>query len=140
MEKICKKIPDVLKVILFAIFCMLCLVTKNVYADDVVYTTQGGTWEKVNDTTFTMDKDGDGITDVVLTKNGDEWQYTFTVADDKATYYGWEDNVPSGYEVVGSGTRANPAVSSTTKSSHTPNIGDDGVRPHHGGYRRRAVH
>ena len=128
MEKICKKIPDVLKVILFAIFYMLCLVTKNVYADDVVYTTKDGTWEKVNDTTFTMDKDGDGVTDVVLVKNGNEWQYTFTVADDKATYYVWEEEIPDGYEVAGSGTRANPAVNTTKKYSHTPNVGDDGVQ------------
>lgn len=75
-----------------------------------------------------MDKDGDGTTDVTLVKNGDEWKYIFTVADDKATYYGWEENVPAGYEVIGSGTRAKPAVTSTTKYSHTPNISDDGVK------------
>lgn len=128
MKKIFQSIPDILKVILFAMFCMLCLVTKNVYADDVIYSTEGGTWVKVNDTTFTMDKDGDGTTDVALVKNGNEWQYVFTVADDKATYYGWEENVPDGYEVVGAGTRANPAVNSVTKYSHTPNISDDGVQ------------
>lgn len=128
MKKIFQNIPDILKVILFAMLCMLCLVTKNVYADDVVYSTEGGTWTKVNDTTFTMDKDGDGTTDVALVKNGNEWQYVFTVADDKATYYGWEENVPSGYEVIGAGTRANPAVNTMTKYSHTPNISDDGVQ------------
>ena len=100
MKKIFQNIPDILKVILFAMFCMMCLVTKNVYADDVVYSTEGGTWTKVNDTTFTMDKDGDGTTDVALVKNGNEWQYVFTVADDKATYYGWEENVPSGYAFI----------------------------------------
>lgn len=128
MKKIFQNIPDILKVILFAMFCMMCLVTKNVYADDVVYSTEGGTWTKVNDTTFTMDKDGDGTTDVALVKNGNEWQYVFTVADDKATYYGWEENVPSGYEVIGAGTRANPAVNAMTKYSHTPNISDDGTQ------------
>ena len=128
MKKIFQNIPDILKVILFAMLCMLCLVTKNVYADDVVYSTEGGTWTKVNDTTFTMDKDGDGTTDVALVKNGNEWQYVFTVADDKATYYGWEENVPSGYEVIGAGTRANPAINTMTKYSHTPNISDDGVQ------------
>lgn len=128
MKKIFQNIPDILKVILFAMFCMMCLVTKNVYADDVVYSTEGGTWTKVNDTTFTMDKDGDGTTDVALVKNGNEWQYVFTVADDKATYYGWEENVPSGYEVIGAGTRANPAVNAMTKYSHTPNISDDGAQ------------
>lgn len=128
MKKIFQNIPDILKVILFAMFCMMCLVTKNVYADDVVYSTEGGTWTKVNDTTFTMDKDGDGTTDVALVKNGNEWQYVFTVADDKATYYGWEENVPSGYEVIGAGTIANPAVNAMTKYSHTPNISDDGAQ------------
>lgn len=122
------QISNILKVVLFTMFCMLCLVTKNVYADDVVYSTEGGTWTKVNDTTFTMDKDGDGTTDVALVKNGNEWQYVFTVADDKATYYGWEENVPEGYEVVGRGTRANPAVSKMEQYSHTPNVSDDGTQ------------
>lgn len=144
MKKACKKNPSILKVILFTALCILCLANTKVYADtagnnettdsapatggNVVYSTENGTWEKVNDSTFTMDKDGDGTTDVTLVEDGDEWKYIFTVADDKATYYGWEENVPAGYEVVGSGTRAKPAVTSTTKYSHTPNISDDGVK------------
>ena len=143
MKKACKKNPGILKVILFTALCILCLANTKVYAaaennettdsapaagGNVVYSTENGTWEKVNDSTFTMDKDGDGTTDVTLVKNGDEWKYIFTVADDKATYYGWEENVPAGYEVIGSGTRAKPAVTSTTKYSHTPNISDDGVK------------
>lgn len=144
MKKACKKNPGILKVILFTALCILCLANTKVYADtagnnettnsspatggNVVYSTENGTWEKVNDSTFTMDKDGDGTTDVTLVEDGDEWKYIFTVADDKATYYGWEENVPDGYEVVGSGTRAKPAVTSTTKYSHTPNISDDGVK------------
>lgn len=102
--------------------------TYGMTATNVEYSTEGGTWTKINDTTFTMDKDGDGTTDVSLVKNGNEWQYSFTVADDKATYYGWEENVPDGYEVVGAGTRANPAVNTMIKYSHTPNISDDGVK------------
>lgn len=161
MKKEENKILYLMKIILFTMFCMLCLVTKSVYAEEngfvasaengilpqnedaaddtgvstygmtatnVEYSTEGGTWTKINDTTFTMDKDGDGTTDVSLVKNGNEWQYSFTVADDKATYYGWEENVPDGYEVVGAGTRANPAVNAMTKYSHTPNISDDGVQ------------
>lgn len=102
--------------------------THDASSANVEYSTEGGTWTKINDTTFTMDKDGDGTTDVSLVKNGNEWQYSFTVADDKATYYGWEENVPDGYEVVGAGTRANPAVNTMTKYSHTPNISDDVVK------------
>ena len=161
MKKEENKILYLMKIILFTMFCMLCFVTKSVYAEEndfvastengispqnedtaddtgvstygmtatnVEYSTEGGTWTKINDTTFTMDKDGDGATDVSLVKNGNEWQYSFTVADDKATYYGWEENVPSGYEVIGAGTRANPAVNTMTKYSHTPNISDDGVK------------
>lgn len=160
MKKEENKILYLMKIILFTMFCMLCLVAKSVYAEEngfvadaengaslqsedapsdtgistygmtatnVEYSTEGGTWTKINDTTFTMDKDGDGTTDVSLVKNGNEWQYSFTVADDKA-YYGWEENVPSGYEVIGAGTRANPAVNTMTKYSHTPNISDDGVK------------
>ena len=161
MKKEENKILYLMKIILFTMFCMLCLVAKSVYAEEngfvadaengaslqsedtpsdtgistygmtatnVEYSTESGTWTKINDTTFTMDQDGDGTTDVSLVKNGNEWQYSFTVADDKATYYGWEENVPSGYEVIGAGTRANPAVNTMTKYSHTPNISDDGVK------------
>ena len=128
MKKSFKQIPNILKVVLFAMFCMLCLVTKNVYAEDAVYSTVGGTWEQINDDTFIMDKDGDGETDVTLIKNGNIWKYTFVVADDKATYYAWEEEVPEGYEVVGKGTRANPAISKMEAVSHTPNVDDDGTQ------------
>lgn len=124
MKKI--KIPNILKII-FA-FCFLCMLSYNVYADDVVYSTEGGTWKQINDTTYTMDKDGDGTTDITLIKNDNEWQYIFAVADDKATYYAWEEDVPEGYEVVGKGTRANPAANNQTKYSHTPNVSDDGTQ------------
>lgn len=124
MKKI--KIPNILKII-FA-FCFLCMLSYNVYADDVVYSTEGGAWKQINDTTYTMDKDGDGTTDITLIKNDNEWQYIFAVADDKATYYAWEEDVPEGYEVVGKGTRANPAANNQTKYSHTPNVSDDGTQ------------
>ena len=77
--------------------------------DNAIYSTTGGTWEKVNDTTWTMDKDGDGNTDITLIKDGDEWKYIFNVADDSSMYYGWETNVPDGYEVEdGYGTKEHP--------------------------------
>lgn len=129
--KISGKVFDMLKIVLFA--ALLLLLPHSVFAaDDVVYTTEGGTWEQVNSTTWNMDKDGDGETDVTLVKNGDEWQYLFTVLDDKAKYFAWEEPVPDGYEVVGLGDRPNPAISSVamsmTKYSHTPNISDDGTK------------
>lgn len=123
-----KRIPEIFRFLLFSILCFFCLFSKKVYADNVVYSTEGGTWVQVNDNTWTMDKDGDGITDVTLIKNGNEWKYMFTVADDSATYYAWEEPVPDGYEVEGAGTRSNPAVSSVTKYSHTPNVSDDGTQ------------
>lgn len=99
----------------------------SVQAEDVVYSTVGGTWEKVNDTTWTMDKNGDGKTDVTLVKDGDEWKYIFNVADDSAMYYGWETDIPDGYEVEnGYGTKENPAISS--QYAHTLNIDKDGVQ------------
>ena len=75
----------------FLIIFMLPCIVK---ADDAVYSTVGGTWVKVNDSTWTMDKDGDGKTDVTLLKEGDEWKYIFNVADDSSLYYGWEVNPP----------------------------------------------
>ena len=97
MKKACKKNPGILKVILFTALCILCLANTKVYADtagnnettnsspatggNVVYSTENGTWEKVNDSTFTMDKDGDGTTDVTLVEDGDEWKYIFREHD-----------------------------------------------------------
>lgn len=115
-------------VFLVCIYFLLAVLNPlNVQAEDVVYSTVGGTWEKVNDTTWTMDKNGDGKTDVTLIKDGDEWQYIFNVADDSAMYYGWETDIPDGYEVEnGYGTKENPAISS--QYAHTSNIDKDGVQ------------
>lgn len=108
-------------------FLLAVLNPLSVQAEDVVYSTVGGTWEKVNDTTWTMDKNGDGKTDVTLVKDGDEWKYIFNVADDSAMYYGWETDIPDGYEVEnGYGTKENPAISS--QYAHTSNIDKDGVQ------------
>ena len=96
--------------------------------EDAVYTTKGGTWEKVDDKTWMQDTDHDGQADVTLIQNGDEWEYWFEVADDQAGYYGWEESVPEGYQVDGKGTRENPATSMVTETtySHTDNIDDKG--------------
>lgn len=95
-------------------------------AEDATYSTTGGTWVKVDENTWTMDKDGDGKIDVTLVKKGDQWEYLFQVADPNAQYYGWEESVPDGYKVVGKGERKDPATNA--KYSHTPNISDDGVQ------------
>lgn len=108
----------------FLIIFMLPCIVK---ADDAVYSTVGGTWVKVNDSAWTMDKDGDGKTDVTLLKEGDEWKYIFNVADDSSLYYGWEVNPPEGYEVEnGYGTKQNPAIG--IQYAHTDNIDIDGVQ------------
>lgn len=108
----------------FLIIFMLPCIVK---ADDAVYSTVGGTWIKVNDSTWTMDKDGDGKTDVTLLKEGDEWKYIFNVADDSSLYYGWEVNPPEGYEVEnGYGTKQNPAIG--IQYARTDNIDINGVQ------------
>lgn len=108
----------------FLIIFMLPCIVK---ADDAVYSTVGGTWIKVNDSTWTMDKDGDGKTDVTLLKESDEWKYIFNVADDSSLYYGWEVNPPEGYEVEnGYGTKQNPAIG--IQYARTDNIDIDGVQ------------
>lgn len=108
----------------FLIIFMLPCIVK---ADDAVYSTVGGAWVKVNDSTWTMDKDGDGKTDVTLLKEGDEWRYIFNVADDSSLYYGWEVNPPEGYEVEnGYGTKQNPAIG--IQYARTDNIDIDGVQ------------
>ena len=108
----------------FLIIFMLPCIVK---ADDAVYSTVGGTWVKVNDSAWTMDKDGDGKTDVTLLKEGDEWRYIFNVADDSSLYYGWEVNPPEGYEVEnGYGTKQNPAIG--IQYARTDNIDIDGVQ------------
>lgn len=113
--------------ILFSLICLFMTGVSVVSADDAIYSTAGGTWIKANDKTWTMDKDGDGKTDVTLIKEGDEWRYIFNVADDSAMYYGWEKNVPDGYEIEnGYGTKENPAVN--IQYAHTSNIDNDGVQ------------
>lgn len=108
----------------FLIIFMLPCIVK---ADDAVYSTVGGAWVKVNDSTWTMDKDGDGKTDVTLLKEGDEWKYIFNVADDSSLYYGWEVNPPEGYKVEnGYGTKQNPAIG--IQYARTDNIDIDGVQ------------
>lgn len=108
----------------FLIIFMLPCIVK---ADDAVYSTVGGTWVKVNDSAWTMDKDGDGKTDVTLLKEGDEWKYIFNVADDSSLYYGWEVNPPEGYKVEnGYGTKQNPAIG--IQYARTDNIDIDGVQ------------
>lgn len=97
-------------------------------AEDATYSTTGGTWVKVDENTWTMDKGKDGKIDVTLVKKGDQWEYLFRTADPDATYYGWEESVPDGYKVVGKGERKDPATNKTSKYSHTPNISDDGVK------------
>lgn len=102
-----------IKVLLFVILLIFCGRNNKVFAsdpDEVLYTTTGGTWVQVNETTWTMDKNNDGVVDVTLVKNGDIWKYYFTVADDKAEYYGWEEEIPEGYEIEGKGSRDNPIV------------------------------
>lgn len=125
-----KKAVGLLKYLLsFIVLLSIILCPKRVvYADDVTYSTTGGTWKQVNEKTWTMDKDGDGTSDITLVKEGNAWKYIFTVADDKASYYAWEEQVPDGYTVVGKGERSNPTVNTMTTYSHTPNIGDDGVQ------------
>lgn len=105
---------------------------------NAVYSTEGGTWEKVDDNTWVIVKEGgdpDNEKDIIATvvKNGDQWEYSFKVADDTADYYGWEPEVPEGYEVEGQGTRKDPVKSGyvsmgVEKYSHTPNISNDGVQ------------
>lgn len=113
--------------ILFSLICLFMTGVSVVSADDAIYSTAGGTWIKANDKTWTMDKDGDGKTDVTLIKEGDEWRYIFNVADGSAMYYGWEKNVPDGYEIEnGYGTKENPAVN--IQYAHTSNIDNDGVQ------------
>lgn len=95
---------------------------------NAVYTTAGGTWTQVDENTWTMTQNGKNIT---LIKNGDTWQYLFEVDDPDATYYGWEEVVPEGYEIPdGKGTRADPIVinKKARQVSHTPNISAAGVQ------------
>ena len=86
-------------------------------AEDATYSTTGGTWVKVDENTWTMDKDGK--IDVTLVKKGDQWEYLFQTEDPDAQYYGWEESVPNGYKVVGKGERKDPAISNQPDFSIT---------------------
>lgn len=48
-------------------------------------------------------------TDATITKAADVWTYEFNVADDNATYYAWEDEIPN---YISSNDLSNPAVTS----------------------------
>lgn len=57
--------------ILFVILIIFCGRNNKVFASDpneVLYSTTGGTWVQVNETTWTMDKNNDGVVDVTLVK------------------------------------------------------------------------
>lgn len=83
---------------------------ESTSAGVATYSTKDGKWVQVDENTWTMDKDGDGKIDVTLVKKGDQWEYLFQVADPNAQYYGWEENVPDGYQIVGKGDRKNPVI------------------------------
>lgn len=104
---------------LLAFLLVICLVSVQVFADGVTYTTEGGTWVELSDGKYAMDKDGDGAWDVYLTKEGDEWLYDFVVQDDEAEYYVWEHEAPDGYTVFGNGTDRNPVLSGIVDGINT---------------------
>lgn len=83
---------------------------ESTSAGVATYSTKDGKWVQVDENTWTMDKDGNGKIDVTLVKKGDQWEYLFQVADPNAQYYGWEENVPDGYQIVGKGDRKNPVI------------------------------
>lgn len=116
--------------IILSFVLFLCLFSGIVFAEDITFTTKGGTWSKVNESTYIMDTDGNGITDVTLVKNGNEWEYRFVVPDPDAQYYVWEEDVPEGYELEGKGSRQDPMILNErhVKYSHTPNVNDVGVQ------------
>lgn len=113
--------------VLMVVFCNV-----SVFARDAIqYSTKGGTWTQVDESTYAMDNDADGETDVILTQEGNKWNYDFVVEDDSANYYAWEEDVPEGYEVVGRGTASDPLYSGNPAESkivysHTPNVDNSG--------------
>lgn len=46
---------------------------ESTSAGVATYSTKDGKWVQVDENTWTMDKDGDGIIDVTLVKKGDQW-------------------------------------------------------------------
>ncbi len=119
--------------ICLAVFVLAGAGTAVAADQNILYSTADGEWKKIDEKTWIMDKNGDGKSDITLIKNGDKWEYLFEVADDKATYYGWEE-VPEGYQVEGEGDRVNPGISqkSEIRYSHTSNVSDEGIQ--NGGY------
>ena len=99
-------------------------------SQDAVYTTEGGTWVQVDESTWTMDTDGDKVADITLIKKGDQWEYLFQTDDDKAAYYGFESNIPDGYTIDGKGDRTNPVHSSDAAGLTITN--DSGKQPEYG--------
>ncbi|MGN0513044.1 MAG: Cna B-type domain-containing protein [Lachnospiraceae bacterium] len=133
MKRLLSRIPGFIKILVAVLVLStitLCLALgAEGNAVEILYTTLGGTWVQVDENTWTMDKDGDGVTDITLKKNQNEWKYMFQVEDPTAQYYAWEEDVPEGYEVSGgSGERRDPASNSRYAYSHTPNVDDDGIR------------
>lgn len=104
-------------------------------SNDAFYTTEGGTWVQVDESTWTMDKDGNGKPDITLVKKGDRWEYLFQVQDDKAAYYGFESNIPDGYTIDGKGDRTNPVHSSDAAGLTITN--NSGEQPEYGALRIR---
>ena len=98
----------ILAIIIMAVFILFPI--NPVKADNITYTTIGGTWEQESENTWTMDKDGDGTADIVLVKNGDQWKYYFTVQDVDAEYYGWEEEPQNDYVIDGQGARNDPII------------------------------
>ena len=108
-------------------------------SSDVEYTTVGGSWTQVDDKTWKhLNADGEAD-DITLVKNGDEWEYLFTVQDDTADYYGWEDAVPTGYEVDGKGERANPATNIDSADFSITNKETDYEQPDYGAITLKKV-
>jgi len=101
--------------VLAGYFTLPVLAAEN--SDDAVYSTKDGTWKKVDDNTWVVVKDAtkpitEDNTIATVVKNGDQWEYSFKVADQDANYYGWEIEVPEGYQVVGKGEQKDPVEKS----------------------------
>lgn len=110
-----------------AILCLLFPSVKAGATDDVTSSTVGGTWVQEDDTTYTMDKDGDGVADITLVKEGNEWKYYFAVENPNATYYVWEDSELDGYTVSGNGSRESPLYVKSQKGTITNKASADKV-------------
>lgn len=114
-------------VVLSVLFCFLFPAVKAGATEDVTASTVGGTWVQEDDKTYTMDKDGDGVTDITLVKEGNEWKYYFAVENPNATYYVWEDSELDGYTVSGNGSRESPLYVKSQKGTITNKAAADTV-------------